>query len=129
MVLFWDTSYSLQYGKHPDPDSDADIVPFLEDYARREKFVKTDFWGSHSVNIGGREGKGLFFTIARLDGNTDYGYIASAKGGLSTGTEPSTQFLFITRTASRAKGVPVSEDELKSMAKKIAASIKRHAEK
>lgn len=128
-VIFQDTSYTLYRNKHP--DSDTDIVQFLEDYARDQKFVKTDFWGSHFVNIGGQDGRGLFFTIARLDGNTDYGYIAAARGGFSTGIEPSntTQLLFITRTASLAKGEPISQDKFKAMAKKIAASIKRNTEK
>ena len=72
--------------------------------------------------MGGQAGKGMFVTIHRYDDSIDYGYIAIVNDIPNT---PS-QMLYVIRTAARAKGEPVGKDELKDMAEKIIASVKRH---
>jgi len=77
--------------------------------------------GYRFISTGGQKGKVLFVTITRMDDMQDYGYVVYVEGGHAT---PS-QMLYVIRTASRAKGKPVSKDELKDMATQIMASVKR----
>lgn len=86
--------------------------------------VESNFPGYHSIQMGGQKGGAVFFTIIREDKSKDYGYIAAVKGDDKAGV-PS-QLLYVIRTASRAKGQPVSKEELKDMAEKIVASVKHH---
>lgn len=123
-IFFQDSSYQLSPGEHS--DSKQEILLFLDQYARKQKYVDTGFWGTHSIQMSGQKGRGNFFTIARSDDSIDYGFIASVKGDFSSAIDTPSQMLFITRTASRAKGNPVNKDELKDIAEKIMASIKRH---
>jgi hypothetical protein len=109
----------------------------------------------HDIKLGGYTGKYAFATIARsnqpnesrskdgeavadykarvkkeiADGKRplDYGFMASYKGDPSKTDEPDLM-LYVIRTASRAIAAgkqPVSEEELKTMALQIAASIQR----
>ena len=88
-------------------------------YQKFTKLTEADFWGYRSIKMGGQAGKGMFVTIHRYDDSKDYGYIAV--------TESPSQMLYVIRTAARAKGEPVSKDELKDIAEKIMASVKPHA--
>ena len=123
-IFFQDSSYQLSPGEHS--DSKQEILLFLDQYARKQKYVDTGFWGTHSIQMSGQKGRGNFFTIARKDDTIDYGYIASVKGDFTARTDPPAQMLYVIRTASRAKGAPVSKDEIKDIAEKIMASVKRH---
>ena len=123
-IFFQDSSYQLSPGEHS--DSKQEILLFLDQYARKQKYVDTGFWGTHSTQMSGQKGRGNFFTIARKDDTIDYGYIVSVKGDFTARTDTPAQMFYVIRTASRAKGAPVSKDELKDIAEKIVASIKRH---
>lgn len=123
-IFFQDSSYQLSPGEHS--DSKQEILLFLDQYARKQKYVDTGFWGTHSIQMSGQKGRGNFFTIARKDDTIDYGYIASVKGDFTARTDTPAQMLYVIRTASRAKGAPVSKDEIKDIAEKIMASVKRH---
>lgn len=98
------------------------IELFFDGYVNGEKEIDADFWGYRSITMGGQKGKALFVTITRMDDTKDYGYIAYVEGGHDT----SSKMLYVIRTASRAKGKPVSKDELKDIAEKIMASVKPH---
>jgi hypothetical protein len=123
-IFFRDSSYQLSPGEHY--DADKEITFFLDQYSRKQKYIDRGFFGAHSVKIDGQKGRGNFFSIARADGSMDFGYIASVKGDFSATKDTPAQMLYVIRTAARAKGEPVSTDELKDMAEKILASIKRH---
>ena len=125
-IFFLDSLYQLSPGEHS--DSKQEILLFLDQYASKQKYVDTGFWGTHTIKMSGQKGSGLFFTIARKDDTIDYGYIVSVKGDFSATTDTPAQLLYVIRTASRAKGEPVNKDELKDIAKKIVASVKRHPE-
>ena len=86
--------------------------------------VEPNFPGYHSIQMDGQKGGAVFFTIIREDKSKDYGYIAAVKGDDKAGI-PS-QLLYVIGTASRAKGKPVNKVELKDMAEKIMASVKKH---
>ena len=86
--------------------------------------VESNFPGYHSIKMDGQKGGAVFFTIIREDKSKDYGYIAAVKGDDKAGI-PS-QLLYVIGTASRAKGKPVNKVELKDMAEKIMASVKKH---
>ena len=86
--------------------------------------VEPNFPGYHSIKMDGQKGGAVFFTIIREDKSKDYGYIAAVKGDDKAGI-PS-QLLYVIGTASRAKGKPVNKVELKDMAEKIMASVKKH---
>lgn len=86
--------------------------------------VEPNFPGYHSIQMDGHKGGAVFFTIIREDKSKDYGYIAAVKGDDKAGI-PS-QLLYVIGTASRAKGKPVNKVELKDMAEKIMASVKKH---
>jgi hypothetical protein len=78
-----------------------------------------------SVKLDGRDGEYTFARFTRTDGTPDFGYLAYVKGDAKAPNDTPSLMLYVIRTGSRAKGSPVSEDELKDIAKKIAASIRR----
>lgn len=112
----------------PSKEPKMAITLFLGGYVNDEKGINVDFRGYRSITMGEQKGKALFVTIERMDDTIDYGYIAYVKGDVSAATDTPAQMLFVIRTASRAKGTPVSKDELKEMTEKIMSSIKRHPE-
>jgi hypothetical protein len=80
----------------------------------------------HTVELDGRKGVSSFGTIKRDDGTTDYGYLATVQGDPNAAVDTPDLTLLIQRTAKYAKGNPlVSNEELKQIAKDIAASVKR----
>ncbi|MDR3413746.1 MAG: T6SS immunity protein Tli4 family protein [Formivibrio sp.] len=78
-----------------------------------------------TVKLGGYEGKASFIETTHKDGSIDYGYMAYVKGDPDAKEDTPTLMLYVIRTAARAKGAPVSKDELKKLADQIAASIRR----
>ena len=61
---------------------------------------------------------------------TDRSYILKAtllNDDVEGDHDTSSKMFYVISTASRAKGTPVSKDELKDMAEKIMASVKPHA--
>ncbi|SAK82936.1 hypothetical protein AWB75_05335 [Caballeronia catudaia] len=80
----------------------------------------------HTVDLDGRNGVSSFGTITRNDGTTDYGYLATVQGDPNAPLDTPDLMLLVQRTAKYAKGnPPISPEELKRMAKDIAASVKR----
>lgn len=109
----------------PARDPKMAITLFFDGYVNGEKGIKADFWGYRSITMSGQKGKALFVTITRTDDTKDYGYVAYVEGDSAS----SSKMLYVIRTAARAKGEPVSKDELKDMAEKIMASVKPHGVK
>ena len=103
-------------------DPKVAISLFFDGYVNGEKGIHADFWGYRSITMASQKGKALFVTIERTDDTKDYGYVAYVEGGHDT----SSKMLYVIRTASRVKGEPVSKGELKDIAEKIMASVKRH---
>jgi hypothetical protein len=124
-VFFQDKSGYLSGGTLHEPKDDIEYfwTMMYRDFA---KLLEADFQGYHPVKMGGQDGTALFVTITRKDGSKDFGYAAIVKGDPKAATDTPSQMLYVIRTAARAKGKPVSRDELKDMARQIAASIKRH---
>jgi hypothetical protein len=102
------------------------INDFFPEVVYADEKVKANFMGLHAANMGGQKGGAIFVNITRADGSPDYGYVIAVKGDGTAKTDTPSQLLYVIRTASRAKGKPVSKDELKDMAEKIVASVKRH---
>ncbi len=98
---------------------------FLEEQVHGTNGVKVPLPGYRSVTLGGYPGTASFFEIKRKDGTLDYGYVATVAGDYTAKGDTPRLMLYVIRTASRAKGTPISKSELKDMAYKIAASIKR----
>jgi hypothetical protein len=94
---------------------------FFDGYSNGERKIETDLWGYRSITMGGQKGSAVLVTITHMNNTKDYGYVAYVKGDANN---PS-QMFYVIRTASLAKGKPVSKDELKDMAEKIIASVKR----
>lgn len=94
-------------------------------HAQSSKEIKLAFPGYRSVTLDGREGTASFVEIKRKDGSPDYGYAAVVNGDHTAKTDAPKLMLYVIRTASRGKGKPVSKNELKDIAHKIAASVKR----
>lgn len=93
--------------------------------AQSSKEIKLAFPGYRSIKLAGRDGTDSFVEITRKDGSSDYGYAAVVNGDHTAKTDAPQLVLYVVRTASRAKGKPVSKNELKDIAHKIAASVKR----
>jgi hypothetical protein len=80
----------------------------------------------HTIELDGRQGVSSFGTITRDDGTTDFGYLATVQGDPNDSVDAPDLTLLVQRTSRYAKGnPPVSKDELKKLAKEIAASIRR----
>lgn len=77
------------------------------------------------VRLGGYKGKSSFVEITHRDNSIDYGYMAYVKGDAGANEDSPTLMLYVIRTASRAKGEPLSKDQIKEMAERIAASVRR----
>lgn len=77
------------------------------------------------VRLGGYKGKASFVEITHRDNSIDYGYMAYVKGDAGANEDSPTLMLYVIRTASRAKGEPLSKDQIKEMAERIAASVRR----
>lgn len=112
--------------EHPDPKYAINDFFGNSGILDSDEKVKGGFLGMHSVEMDGRNGGAISVTITRADGSLDYGYVAAVKGDFTAKSDTPSLFLYVIRTASRAKGKPVSKDELKEMAEKIVASVKRH---
>ena len=121
------TGYTIRDGKsmytYLDPKEAINDLFANSGITNASEKEEVNFPGYHSVEMNGQKGGAVFITITRKDGSKDYGYIAAVQGTADT---PGL-LLYVIRTASRAKGKPVSKDELKDMAEKIVASVKRHA--
>ena len=100
---------------------------FWEEVAQGTDGIKVLFPGYRSIKLAGFAGIASFVEIKKKDGSLDYGYAAHVAGDHTAATDTPQLMLYVIRTASRAKGKPVSKNELKEMANKIAASIKRRA--
>ncbi len=135
---------TMRLKDHPDVEIFFEEEPPSTD--PREKMTAKDelefFWGRNygaakevqlnwppyrSVKLDSRDGESTFVDIIRKDGSRDFGYAAYVKGDPKAANETPNLMLFVIRTAARAKDKPVSERELKDLAKKIAASIKRRS--
>jgi hypothetical protein len=82
----------------------------------------------HTVELDGRKGVSSFGTITRDDGTTDYGYLATVQGDPDAPVDTPDLMLLVQRTAKNAKSnTPGSKEELKQIAKDIAASVKRRS--
>jgi hypothetical protein len=119
----YESGKNIQY-IHPEPKDAINSFFNNSGVTNNLEKVESNFPGYHSIQMDGQKGGAVFFTVIREDKSKDYGYIAAVKGDDKAGV-PS-QLLYVIRTASRAKGKPVSKDELKDMAEKIMASVKRH---
>ncbi|SAK57932.1 hypothetical protein AWB75_02286 [Caballeronia catudaia] len=79
-----------------------------------------------NVELDGRKGVSSFGTITRDDGTIDFAYLATVQGDPNAAVDTPDLMLLVQRTAKYAKGSPpVSKDELKKIAKDIAASVIR----
>lgn len=78
-----------------------------------------------SVKLDQRDGQYTFARFTRTDDSHDFGYLAYVKGDPKAATDTPNLMLYVIRTGTRATDKPVSEDELKDIAKTIAASIRR----
>jgi hypothetical protein len=78
------------------------------------------------VKLDGRDG---IFSFARIvheeSNNEDFAYVAYVNNDTKAATDSPGLMLYVLRNSARAKGTPVTKSELKDMAEKIAASIKR----
>lgn len=92
----------------------------------KTKEVRLGFPSFRTVKMDSREGAYSFAEILRPDGNVDFGYVAYVKGDPDAATDTPNLMLYVIRTAANAKGKPVSKGDLKDIAQKIAASVKRH---
>lgn len=79
----------------------------------------------HVAYVDGHKGTGSSIEITRLDGGKDYGYAAVVAGKYVHGADAPRLKVYVIRTAAWAKDTPMSNDELKGIAAKIVASIKR----
>jgi hypothetical protein len=102
---------------------------FWEDEVHGEKEINVLFPGYHGVHLDGREGTASFVEITHTDGSKDYGYAAVVAGDYQATADTPRLMLYVIRTAARAKGAPVSKHDLKEIAEKIAASVKRRETK
>ncbi len=107
------------------PDSKRLNFIFLSLEALKTNGIKVLFPGYRTTKLGGYPGTASFFEIKRKDGTRDYGYAVHVAGDYTADTDMPHLMLYVIRTASRAKGKPVSKNELKDIAIKIAASVKR----
>jgi hypothetical protein len=125
-IFFQDETASKPQENRANRNAEEEIKFFLM-YRYRDfaKLVELDFPGFRSIELAGQEGKAAVADITRHDGSKDYGYMAYVKGNADAKTEAPNLMLYVIRTAARAKGEPISKSELKDMAHKIAASIKR----
>lgn len=80
-----------------------------------------------NVTIGGYKGKSSFVELTHKDDSVDYGYMAYVMGDADGERFPPTLMLYVIRTASRAKGEPLSKDQIKEIAERIASSVRRRA--
>lgn len=93
--------------------------------AQSAKRIDLLFPDYHSITLDGRIGTASFAEITQTDGSKDYGYAAVVNGDHTSKIDAPQLKFYVIRKASRAKGKPISKSELKEMAHKIAASIKR----
>jgi hypothetical protein len=140
-----DVGVSFRLKDHPD------VEVFFRDAGRREDPLRLIdrstreelqfFWGVNyrgalkevhlswppyrSVKLDQRDGEYTFARFTRTNGSPDFGYLAYVKGDPKAATDTPNLMLYVIRTGTLAKGHPVSEDELKDIAKKITASIRR----
>lgn len=123
--------YAPTFGHHGAVDIDYNepknaINDFFPNVIYADEKVKPSFMGLHSAHMGGQKGGAIFVDITRADGSPDFGYVIAVKGSNTENIDNPSQLLYVIRTAARAKGTPVSKEELKDMAEKIVASVKRH---
>lgn len=78
-----------------------------------------------NVTIGGYKGKSSFIELTHSDDSIDYGYMAYVIGDPDGEHIPPALMLYVIRTASRATGEPLSKDQIKEIAERIAASVRR----
>lgn len=144
---FRNIGVTLRLKDHPDVEiffrDETSSKPLGEGFANRNAKEEIDFfwrfmnqglikkvrysWPQYrSVKLDNREGEYTFVQITRPDDSQDFGYLAYVKGDPEAATDTPNLMLYVIRTAARAKGKPVSESELKDIAQKIAASVKRH---
>ncbi len=126
-IYFEDDTAPVLDPKNPGLSPRGEISYFL---ARRNmwriKEVHLGFPAYREVKLDGREGEYAFAEIRRPDNSKDYGYVAYVKGDGGAAVDTPNLMLYVIRTAALAKGTPVSAKELKDIAQKIAASVKRH---
>ena len=124
-VFFHDKSGDLSSGSNEPKDNIEYFWTMM--YRDFAKLLEADSRKYYKVKMGAQDGTAMFVTITRHDGSKDYGYIAIVKGDPTAATDTPSQMLYVIRTAKRAKGKPVSKDELKDIAERITVSVKRHA--
>lgn len=78
-----------------------------------------------NVTIGDYKGKSSFVELTHKDDSVDYGYMAYALGDADGEHFPPMLMIYVVRTASRAVGEPLSKDQIKEMAERIVASVRR----
>jgi hypothetical protein len=141
-----DVGVSFRLKDHPDvevffQDAAARDLPYpaVPDLSTRDElrfFWEVKFRGAtkdihlswppyRSVKLDQRDGEYTFARFTRTDDSHDFGYLAYVKGDPKAATDTPNLMLYVIRTGTRAKDQPVSEDELKDIAKKITASIRR----
>jgi hypothetical protein len=125
-IFFEDQTAPRPYKTGADlPDAKHLNFLFWKQEARHTKGIEVLFPGYRNIELDGQTGSASFVEITRSDGSKDYGYAAVVSGDYTAKTDTPQLMLYAIRTASRTKGTPVSKNELKDMAEKIAASIKR----
>ena len=125
--IFFEDRSAADYGikQTAQTQEKTEMSMLWDQQVRSSKKIDLAFLGYRSIKLEGRNGTGGFVEITQLDGSKDYDYAAVVNGDHSAKTDAPQLMMYVIRTASRAKGTPISKSELKDMAKKIAASIKR----
>jgi hypothetical protein len=126
-VFFRDAAArDLPYPAVPDLSTRNELRFFWEViYRGATKDIHLSWPPYRSVKLDQRDGEYTFARFTRTDDSHDFGYLAYVKGDPKAATDTPNLMLYVIRTGTRAKDQPVSEDELKDIAKKITASIRR----
>lgn len=125
--IFFEDRSAVDYGikQTVQTQERTELSMLWQQQAHSSRKIDLSFGRYHTIKLDGRSGTGSFVEITRKDGTLDYGYAAVVNGDHTAPTDAPQLMFYVIRTASRAKGKPVSKNELKDMAYKIAASIKR----
>ena len=125
--IFFEDRSAADYGikQTAQTQEKTEMSMLWDQQVRSSKKIDLAFLGYRSIKLDGRNGTGGFVEITQLDDSKDYGFAAVVNGDHTAKTDSPQLMMYVIRTASRAKGTPISKSELKDMAKKIAASIKR----
>lgn len=104
-------------------DPQAKIKFFMETLLT-DTFSKIDYhWQLKPFVLAGSPGKAAFVNVRRGDKQNDVVFIASVPG-VATKTGPARDLLlYVSRNASLAKGVPMSEPKFRELAEAIAKSV------